>query len=51
MSIDAWYADIRIANTGKVYLLTVLGARWNGGGGEGSLTVAGNQFTVNIMQM
>ena len=50
MSIDAWYADIRIANTGKVYLLTVLGARWNGGG-EGSLTVAGDQLTVNIMQM
>lgn len=51
MSVDAWYADIRLANTGKVYLLTVLGARWVGSGGQDTQTVADDQFTVNIMQL
>lgn len=52
MNVDAWYADIRIAETGRVYLMTVLGAKWNDpSGSQGSPTIEGDQFTVNLMQL
>ncbi len=49
MNVDAWYADIRIVNTNTVYQLTVLGAKWSGTGDN--TTAAGDQFTVNILEM
>lgn len=47
--VDAWYADVKIHELNKVYQVTVLGANWSGSGTN--TNAAGDQFTVNIMQM
>lgn len=46
---DAWYADVKIENTKKVFQITVLGAKRNGN--VNSNIGANDQITVNIQQM
>ncbi len=49
IGVDTWLLNINFRKHNKIYRVTVLGARWSGGGS--GTTTAGDQFTVNIQEL